>query len=52
VCLLDQVLIPHWQRIYAERFQCDRVVQIDAAHQVQNTRPQALAEVLLAEAAL
>ena len=52
LCLQDQVLIPHWQRIYAERFQCDRIVHIDAAHQVQNTRPQALAEVLLAEAAL
>ncbi len=52
VCLQDQVLIPYWQRIYAERFHCDRIVNIDAAHQVQNTRPQALAEVLLAEAAL
>lgn len=52
VCLQDQVLTPHWQRIYAERFHCDRIVQIDAAHQVQNTRPHALAEVLLVEANL
>lgn len=52
VCMQDQVLTPHWQRIYAERFHCDRIVHIDAAHQVQNTRPHALAEVLLAEAAL
>jgi pimeloyl-ACP methyl ester carboxylesterase len=49
VCLQDQVLTPHWQRIFAGTFQCERIVQIDAAHQVQNTRPQALAEVLLAE---
>ena len=52
LCLQDQVLIPHWQRIFAERFHCERVVHIDAAHQVQNTRPHALAEVLLAEASL
>lgn len=52
LCLQDQVLTPHWQRIFAERFHCERIVHIDAAHQVQNTRPQALAEVLLAEAAL
>ena len=49
LCLQDQVLTPHWQRIYADRFRCERTVHIDAAHQVQNTRPQALAEVLLAE---
>lgn len=47
-CLQDQVLTPHWQRIFAERFRCDETVHIDAAHQVQNTRPHALAEVLLA----
>jgi pimeloyl-ACP methyl ester carboxylesterase len=50
LCLQDQVLLPDWQRIFAERFRCERTVHIDAAHQVQNTRPQALAEVLLAEA--
>jgi len=49
LCLQDQVLTPHWQRIFAERFRCDSLVHIDAAHQVQNTRPEALAEVLLAE---
>ncbi|MCB2048940.1 MAG: alpha/beta hydrolase [Novosphingobium sp.] len=51
-CLQDQVLTPHWQRIFADRFRCERTVHIDAAHQVQNTRPQALAEVLLAESRL
>lgn len=49
LCMQDQVLTPHWQRIFAERFRCQRIVHIDAAHQVQNTRPHALAEVLLAE---
>ncbi len=49
LCLRDQVLTPHWQRIFAERFRCDEIVHIDAAHQVQNTRPHALAEVLLAQ---
>jgi len=48
LCLKDQVLTPHWQQIFAERFRCDEIVHIDAAHQVQNTRPHALAEVLLA----
>lgn len=48
-CMQDQVLTPHWQRIFADRFRCTRTVHIDAAHQVQNTRPHALAEVLLAE---
>lgn len=47
-CMQDQVLTPHWQRIFAARFRCEETVHIDAAHQVQNTRPQALAEVLLA----
>jgi pimeloyl-ACP methyl ester carboxylesterase len=49
LCLQDQVLTPHWQRIFADRFRCERTVHIDAAHQVQNTRPSALAEVLLAQ---
>lgn len=51
-CMQDQVLTPQWQRIFAERFRCERTVHIDAAHQVQNTRPHALAEVLLAESRL
>ena len=49
-CMQDQVLPPDWQRTYAERFRCERTVHIDAAHQVQNARPHALAEVLLCEA--
>ena len=44
-------LPPMWQQRFAERFHADRIVRIDAGHQVMNTRPHALAEVLLAEAA-
>jgi pimeloyl-ACP methyl ester carboxylesterase len=49
ICLRDQSLPPVWQRRFAERFHADRLVHIDAGHQVMNTRPHALAEVLLAE---
>ena len=50
VCLEDAILPCEWQRRFAERVHAGRVVRIDAGHQVMNTRPQALAEVLLAEA--
>ena len=52
VCLRDLSLPPAWQERFAERFEARRRVQIDAGHQVMNTRPHALAEVLLAEATL
>lgn len=51
LCLQDMALPPVWQESFAEAFEVDRTVRIDAGHQVMNTRPQALAEVLLAEAA-
>lgn len=51
VCLQDQILPPVWQERFAGTLHADRIVRIDAGHQVMNTRPQALAEVLLAEAA-
>lgn len=51
-CLRDGILPVGWQERFADRYRCDRVVRIDAGHQVMNTRPQALAEVLLAEAAV
>lgn len=51
LCLRDQSLPPVWQERFAERFQADRVVRIDAGHQVMNTRPHALAETLRIEAA-
>lgn len=50
LCLEDRILTPAAQAVFAQRFHCDRVVRIDAGHQVQNTRPHALAEVLRFEA--
>jgi pimeloyl-ACP methyl ester carboxylesterase len=52
VCLRDATIVPAWQRIFAERFAASRLVSIDAGHQVMNTRPHTLAEVLRAEANL
>lgn len=51
VCLRDAVLPPHWQDHYARAVHADRIVPFDAGHQAMNTRPQAFAELLLAEAA-
>lgn len=51
-CLKDMALTPAWQERFAERLHADRNVRIDAGHQALNTRPQALAEILLAEAAI
>jgi pimeloyl-ACP methyl ester carboxylesterase len=50
LCLQDMSLPPAWQERFAEVFQVGRTIRIDAGHQVMNTRPQALAEVLLSEA--
>lgn len=50
-CLQDQSLPAEWQNRFAERLHADRVVDIDAGHQVMCTRPAELAEVLLAESA-
>lgn len=51
LCLKDMSLPPPWQERFAETFRVDRTVRVDAGHQVMNTRPQALAEVVLQEAA-
>ena len=51
LCLQDLALPAEWQSRFAERLHADRTVRIDAGHQVQNTRPQGLAEILLAAAA-
>lgn len=48
-CLDDGILPMPWQRRFAERFGA-RVLQIQAGHQVMNTRPHALAEMLRFEA--
>jgi pimeloyl-ACP methyl ester carboxylesterase len=50
LCLADAILPLEWQERFAGRFYAEHLVRIDAGHQVMNTRPQALAEVLLAEA--
>jgi pimeloyl-ACP methyl ester carboxylesterase len=50
VCLRDGVLPVPWQETFAARLKVQRQVRIDAGHQVMNTRPYALAEVLRKEA--
>lgn len=50
LCLRDNILPTVWQEKFTGRFHADKIVQIDAGHQVMNTRPHALAEVLLREA--
>lgn len=50
MCDRDQALPPMWQQRFADRFHADRIVHIDAGHQVMNTRPGELAEILLTEA--
>jgi pimeloyl-ACP methyl ester carboxylesterase len=52
LCLRDATLPPRWQEIFAERFKAQRLVRIDAGHQVMNTRPHALAEILRIEAGI
>jgi pimeloyl-ACP methyl ester carboxylesterase len=49
VCLRDMSLPPEWQYRFADRLHARRIHRIDAGHQVMNTRPQALAEVLMME---
>lgn len=49
LCLVDAILPLAWQERFATRFHAHHVVRIDAGHQVMNTRPQALAEELLAQ---
>jgi pimeloyl-ACP methyl ester carboxylesterase len=50
LCLKDKSLPRPWQEKFAAAFKVDEIVRIDAGHQVMNTRPQALAEILLAQA--
>jgi len=51
LCLQDQALTPPWQVKFAHRLHADRIIRIEAGHQVMCTRPQALAELLLAQSA-
>jgi pimeloyl-ACP methyl ester carboxylesterase len=50
VCLRDGILPVPWQETFAARLKVERRIRIDAAHQVMNTRPHALAEALRYEA--
>ncbi|WP_159982594.1 MULTISPECIES: alpha/beta fold hydrolase [unclassified Novosphingobium] len=50
VALRDTALPVLWQERFADRLHARRISRIDAGHQVMNTRPEALAEILLAEA--
>ena len=51
VCLRDGSLPVAWQETFATRLKAHRRARIDAGHQVMNTRPHALAEILRLEAA-
>lgn len=51
LCLRDAILPPEWQERFADRVHARSAPRIDAGHQVMNTKPHALAEVLLLEAA-
>lgn len=46
ITLRDAILPPAWQQRFAERIGAIEVVRIDAGHQVMNTRPHGLAEML------
>jgi pimeloyl-ACP methyl ester carboxylesterase len=50
LCLKDMSLPAPWQEIFASRLKAQKIVRIDAGHQVMNTRPEALAEILRYEA--
>ncbi|MBY0423968.1 MAG: hypothetical protein K2Q06_16820, partial [Parvularculaceae bacterium] len=50
VCLRDACLPVSWQEKFARRLRA-RIVRLDAGHQAMTTRPHALAEILLKEAA-
>lgn len=49
VCLRDAGLPEAWQRRFAARLHCDRVVTIDSGHQAMTTQPEALTRLLLTE---
>ena len=49
LCQRDNILPANWQQRFAERFNCERTIAIDAGHQVMNTRPSELASILFQE---
>lgn len=48
LCERDQALPAEWQEKFAARLHCERMVRMDCDHQAMLTRPQELAETLLA----
>jgi pimeloyl-ACP methyl ester carboxylesterase len=50
LCLRDMSLPLDWQHVFADRLGAAHRISIDAGHQVMNTRPHALAEILRIEA--
>jgi pimeloyl-ACP methyl ester carboxylesterase len=49
IALRDQILTPPWQERFAARLGASEISRIDAGHQLMQTRPQAVAETLLAQ---
>ena len=49
LCLRDAVLTLPWQERFAARLGATSLPKLDAGHQAMNSRPQALAEIILAE---
>ena len=47
LCERDQALLPIWQEMFAERLKVKETLRFDAGHQVMNTQPEKLAEMLL-----
>lgn len=50
LCTKDNILPPSWQEAFADRFKCERIVRVEAGHQVMLTQPEELARILIAEA--
>lgn len=52
IALADKILPVTWQERFAARLHANRIVRLDSGHQGMNTRPFALAEIIIIEARL
>src|SRR3546814_8095513 len=52
ICLRDNILPVAWQETFARRFDAERLIHVDAGHQIMKSRPHTLAEILRIEARL
>ncbi len=50
LCQQDNSLPVAWQETFADRLHAEKIVRVDAGHQVMNTQPGVLAKILLEEA--